>query len=191
VYGIDFEQIAIKVGDSESWSKMLGRLGPTNWVHDKVTAINLYRSWIDEESVISAFQVGLAFNYSIIPGKEFELISLHQGRSCQFDRRELSRGLSHFGYHVADESENPKGLDEAIEFWAERGHPCLQVAQTIEHTGTDARYRYAFVDTNSVFGAPVKIIQRLDAEPPENVLECLHSFDWVRGKGVSHAIPGA
>jgi hypothetical protein len=164
------DQIAFKVLSIDaSILNDYQRMGiETPWVRDQVFAVNLYRNW-SEGSAISAFEVKLAFNYSVIEGVEYELIELVRGRTCQFDSKAKSASpqgtLSHLGYHVADYADNPASLMNALEFWKRKHFKILQVAQTVSHSGTDKRYRYAFVDTTWLFGAPVKIIQRYTGDP--------------------------
>lgn len=150
------EQIAVHVPDVDDH---IGKIGNNlDWVRDRVDAVHVYAPF---NVLGESFQVELAFNYDLIPGKELELIQLRNGMSIQLY---ANTQLSHFGYHLPD----PEHLQEAdermlaeLQQWQDAGAGVAQVSQTLLHAGTKMRYRYAFVDTRPSLGGWLKIIQRM------------------------------
>jgi hypothetical protein len=186
------EQIAFKAPDIGSQINSFARLGikKESWIRDTVTAVNLYTSWYAGDG-ISAFEVELAFSYEILADShlEFELIQLIKGKTCQFllDKSPPSFDpeLAHVGFHVEDYDKEPESLSTELKRWRRKDAKVLQVAQTILHTGTSKRYRYAFVDACPYFGVPLKIIQRYKTGelglPLEDYLfgETAKEFEWL------------
>lgn len=163
------EQIAVVSQDIERHRDFLTIPHSRNkWTVDTVEALHVAPSHVLGQS----FKVRLAFNYHIVKGKEFELIQLLEGWTIQLyvpGTYRYERGLSHLGYHVADQKRSPDALKDEVTSWAQRGFPCHQISETIGHTGkVPGRYRYAFIDTRMVLGTWLKIIQRLkpDAQLP-------------------------
>src|SRR4051812_42873563 len=125
------EQIAIRTPNVDQQILIMNHLtadeeDPTpQWVIDVVHATHVYvfpgHSMAEPGE---PFAVKLAFNYSLIPGKELELIQLLRGKSIQLTGAES--GLSHFGYHIPD---GASMLDELIR-WKMKGFLCSQVSAT-------------------------------------------------------------
>lgn len=162
-----FDQTALAVPSVSAAVKELMARGLLTWIRDTVHATHLYAPGLGER-----FTVHLAFNYDLVAGQEFELIQLTQGKSVQFGpRTNMAMGLpalSHFGYHVQEqEPDKLDALESELRTLVASGLRVTQLSQTLEHTGTQRRYRYAFVDV-PVLGAPVKIIQRLHGYAIDN-----------------------
>ena len=162
-----FEQIAIHVPDVDEAVERYVKMGFGKWVQDMVSAHNVFA---DLESLHgSSFVVDLAFNYNIVPGKEFELISPVEGRSCQL---QACPSLSHMGFHVED-------LESVLLRWSDGGYVISQLTQTTHHTGTKRRYWYAFVDAWKQLGYFVKIIQRFEEGTIPTLEETAERFKWI------------
>lgn len=151
---MEFEQIAVHVPDIDqaidTYNKVFG-LDPEKWVRDTVKASN-----VAGKLASTRFTAHLAFNYELYPGKEFELIQIADGVSGQrYHVNKGEFGISHMGLHVDD-----------CDAWLEQ-HPdlaeygVLQDTRTLEHSGTDRRYRYLLLNTHRALGFIVKLIQRL------------------------------
>jgi hypothetical protein len=177
-----FSQIAARTKDINGSVNRMTAQGHTAWIRDEVHAVHLYGHpafRLGEE-----FQVKLAFNYELFPTMEFELIELVGGKTVQLIQEST---ISHFGYHTKDQQ--PEGLDtlvEELKRLENAGLDILQVSETVKHAGTSRRYRYAFVFFPDV-GAPVKIIQRMDAllkAPDDTVAAGKEMFKaWLSPKG--------
>jgi len=168
-----FRQIALVSDNLADDARRLSLLGASTWVYDTVDAIHIWERDPCPTHAIpphvdpTAFSVRLAFNYTLFPDKELELIQLLEGHSCQLTNlgRRGEPVVSHVGYHVADFHVDPDALEKEILYWHALGSPCAQVSQTVRHAGTTRRYRYAFVFDRH-FPQPmwVKLIQRIGAE---------------------------
>ncbi len=174
-----FEQVAFVTKDMARTIEQLGASGSAlDWVRDRVDAIHLY---LMEPSTLS-FQVKLAFNYQLIDGIEVELIELVQGKSIQI--WDEPQSLSHLGYHVPDAESGPaeEPMQEELKKWIAFGCPIRQLSQTVLHTGTTRRYRYAFADTRHLFGTYVKIIQRIakSDDVEISIKEAKQAYDWLK-----------
>lgn len=158
---IPFEQVAIEVrrGELDAWIHTLKIAGYDEWVRDQVTAKHLFHA--NSQWRGTQFTVALAFNYKLLPHIEYELIALESGNSIQLTGMR-SPYFCHIGYHVPDEKDVPHAMQTELDKWVRDGHQVIQVSQTKAHTGTKARYMYAFVDARSVYRTYVKIIQRLN-----------------------------
>lgn len=152
VPGVEIEQVAIVVPDIDVAVGLYDRLfGTTKWVRDDVEAANVGGSLGG-----SKFSARLAFNYELVPGKEFELIQIVSGRSIQQNLRPAyAPGLSHLGLHVEDID---AWLAERPEFASVGMH---QMVMTRNHSGTSRRYRYALLKTERTHGFVLKLIQRV------------------------------
>lgn len=152
------EQIAINVHDIDQHIAAIAPKHDLNWVRDRVDAVHVYAAF---QTLGESFQVELAFNYDLIPGKELELIQLRNGMTVQL----IANGqLSHFGYHLPDPAtlvDADQRMVNELRLWQEAGAKICQVSQTLLHAGTKMRYRYAFADTRASVGAWTKIIQRM------------------------------
>lgn len=179
------EQIAIKTRDITQRIKDIGPIYPFNghmtrnaeslkWILDQVHAVNVYlHPDYSRRAVGSAFDVQLAFNYDLIPGRELELIQLLGGETVQLMQGEPGEGLSHFGYHVLDNER----LRAELEWWNVLGFVVTQVSVTTDHTGTSKRYMYAFVDTRLQIGAYTKVISRVSY--PQSVEDLVQEYSRV------------
>lgn len=159
------EQIALAAEDIDKAITDYQRAGHGEWSLDLVTMkTKMYDlDGIRSSETIEGITVAhLAFNYTLIPGKEFELISFQAGQNFHQDRGIQSGAMSHMGMHIPDDM----SLDG---FW--RGLPqaakgrTLMEAWTISHTGKPAengkRYRYLILDTQRTLGFYLKLIQRI------------------------------
>lgn len=177
------EQIAIKTRDITQRIKTLESIYPfhdpsiaesTKWVLDKVHAVHIYlHPEYIRQPVGSGFEVQLAFNYDIIPGRELELIQLLTGETVQLMEGEPGEGLSHLGYHIRDTDRLLKELN----WWNTLGHIVTQVSITTDHTGTSKRYMYAFIDTRKQIGAYTKVISRMTY--PRLIEELIREYSRV------------
>lgn len=190
-----FEQIAIRVLDIEqAVSQLRSRTGYGDWVRDLVDAVHLFAH--KGYDLGESFQVELAFNYDLVEGQELELIELRMGKTIQLDPAptfppELGldlpalslRPLSHLGYHVDDDSDITAAelrLTSAMRYWVDRQCPIIQLSQTMLHTGTKKRYRYAFADARALLGNWVKIIQRMPGPSNEaSLIRGREAFAWL------------
>ena len=178
---IAFDQIARIVSTNMQHAvDMLTDNGYRQWVHDQVTAVHLFAH--PTFHLGETFEVTLAFNYEMFPGMEFELIRPVSGRTVQLVDGRKSE-LSHFGYHVPDIP--PPGIPDALQHelreWKRRNGEVVQVSQTVHHTGTTRRYRYAFV-YHHAWGVPIKIIQRMHVSPinsEASVLMGKDEYAWL------------
>lgn len=165
------EQVALRTTNIARDIEKYKAHGHTDWIQDRVHAVHLFAShkhgWAPHLG--QDFEVSLAFNYTMLQGQEFELISLHDGMTYQF----LEQGprMSHLGYHVADQSLDPAVRDTLLvelERLQALGGVVVQVSQTTTHKNTSKRYRYAYV--TGLLGidrdVPIKVIQRI--EPPSS-----------------------
>lgn len=170
------EQVAFSVPDIDAAVRTFRANGVHEWVRDTVTAAHLFvrPEWTDAIHE-STFTVRLAFNYIYLPGLETELIESTHGQTVQL----LEPGtLSHLGYHVPENDPNDRLIFDLWQWQAERNCPVLQVSQTIKHSGTSRRYRYAFVDTRRLFRGFTKVIQRI---PPDLTVDAgRETFAWLR-----------
>jgi hypothetical protein len=168
-----YEQIAIKTVDINRRIKSIGNIATADiaisddkWIQDSVSAVNVFADrTYGVSNVGQSFSVRLAFNYSLIPGRELELIQLVKGTSVQFiDGNGLNGNqLAHLGYHIPDDA----SLFDEVSMWRASGRKCAQIAQTTDHIGTSKRYQYAFIDTRNEIGTWTKIISRRTMELSE------------------------
>lgn len=148
-----FSQVAIIVDSIKNKIKNYSLLGHTEWIVDQVSAVNIAGTLVG-----TSFKADLAFNYTVIPGKELELISLQEGKSGQFDNglgEPVHEGLSHMGVHVENIESYISGNTIL------RDDLLLQISETFHHTGTERRYRYALIDTRDSLGFISKLIERV------------------------------
>lgn len=179
-----FDQIAVRSINIDNDVSFLQGQGHSDWVRDRVHAVHLYGA--PAFNLGEEFEVSLAFNYDVFRGQEFEIIQLHSGRTAQL-REHVSGpgGISHFGYHIENQGE-PEAEDsltrELRRLRNDHKLDVVQVSQTISHTGTKTRYRYAFAFFAPI-GAPIKIIQRLNASSPRSTVEAgKEMFQWLASK---------
>jgi len=172
------EQIAFRTANMDHAIAGIHRVHPfipytpleTKWVTDRVTAVHVYTHhdyFTHGVHPGDLFNVKLAFNYDLIPGRELELIQLMSGITVQLPGNHTS-GLSHLGYHIPDGAI----LYDEIQWWKDRNFPCAQISATTEHSGTEKRYLYAFIDTRPVLGVFTKVIARvMNPRPVESLIE--------------------
>lgn len=187
-----YEQVAFRSHNlRQHASDLTKRCGASPWIFDLVDAVHLF---VADPALGDAFQVELAFNYTLLPNTELELIQLREGFTVQLedlkDREPLEGGqlmgpqsLSHLGYHLADiedEDEQVAQLVQEMQGWIRNGYPCVQLSQTVVHSGTKRRYRYAFMDTRAIIGTYTKVIQRLSfASNDVSVNNGREAFKWL------------
>lgn len=187
-----YEQVAFRSHNlRQHASDLTKRCGAAPWIFDLVDAVHLFAA---DPAVGHEFQVELAFNYTLIPNSELELIQLRQGRTVQLedlgDREPLEGGrvmgpqtLSHLGYHLADiegEDEQVAQMIAEMQLWIRNGYPVVQLSQTVVHSGTKRRYRYAFVDSRAIVGTYTKIIQRLSfPSDSDTIANGRTAFKWL------------
>lgn len=149
---IYFEQIAIQTRDGLKTLENYKNLGHTEWIEDEVHAKN-----IDGVLAGTSFKARLFFNYTVFPGKEYEIIELFEGRSGQYfpyDDFSPNGEISHMGLHV-ENIEEYIAQNELL-----RSSTLIQLTETQWHKGTQRRYMYALVDTIKSLGFITKLIQR-------------------------------
>ena len=147
------EQVAINPPNPEIAQAFLAELGAAEWCKDQVRASgNVYGA--PTQSVAN-----LAFNYSIMPGGEFEVLSYLAGENW-LEGGCRSGGVSHLGMHCSAEE-----LIKWREFFAAKGVPVAQEVVTTSHTNPaikdDRRYNYVIFDTKAIIGVDLKFIVRL------------------------------
>jgi hypothetical protein len=155
---LNIGQIALRTSDINKTVRRYVSSGVHEWIRDTVDAMHIYLHPSIKELMGSSFRVHLAFNYDVMAPLEFELLELIVGQSYQLN---TPGQLSHFGYHCNDQIKNDTldTLVKELQDLQEEGFTVMQVSETVFHTGTRRRYRYAYV--NDRLGCPIKIIQRL------------------------------
>lgn len=146
------EQIAFQVERLDSAIDIYKEMGHTEWILDEVHANNVAGLLAG-----TSFKVKLGFNYTMFPGKEFELLEYIEGHTGQvtfYTPSTHQQNVSHIGLHV-----------ENIEKYIDKNpllRDCdlIQLTETQWHAGTSRRYRYALIDTVSQIGFITKLIQR-------------------------------
>jgi len=138
---LQIDQVAIYVGDRNKAVEDFSKTFSLN-------------EWVEDEVESDVFNYNLAFNYSLLEGGiEFELIENVEGTSYHNELEPPC--ISHFGIHVDD-------LEKAIEYFKINGFEEMQTVTTQNHSGTDNRYKYTFIDTRGLLGCPLKLIKRID-----------------------------
>jgi hypothetical protein len=156
-----YDQVAQRTRDINAQVEIFTMLGLSQWVIDTVDAVHIYKHAAVYNELGESFRAHLAFNYEILPGIEFELLELVQGKSWQV--MDDGGRMSHYGYHLKrDQSDTgPDSLLEELQRLRTKGILTMQVSQTLLHKNTSRRYRYAYVTGDLTGGIPIKIIQRL------------------------------
>lgn len=186
-----YEQVAFRSNNLRAHaSELTKRCGAAPWIFDLVDAVHLF---VAEPRLGDSFQVELAFNYTLLPNTELELIQLRLGQTIQLPLT-VDAGyaeptlmgpqiLSHLGYHLPDiegvEEQEAQMLAD-MQSWIRNGYRVVQLSQTMVHSGTKRRYRYAFVDTRPIVGTYTKVIQRLSF--PSNDISLTRgreAFKWL------------
>lgn len=152
-YPID--QIALFVDDVDKKIEELEKVfGESPWVVDTVHSHIIIYDRYGKEKVVCENVVNLRFNYELMKtGIEFELISMAEGFS--YHQHISQPCISHFGAHVDD-------FIEARNYFNALGYRNVQYARTMDHTGTNRRYQYIFVDTRPLLGYYLKLINRIE-----------------------------
>lgn len=148
------EQIAICPKDPEAAIELLTALGAEDWARDHVVAKgNVYGQEDTNEA-------DLAFNYSMIAGKEFEVLNYTKGDNWMEDIERIN-SVSHLGMHCSEEE-----LGEFKAFFAARGISIAQEVHTESHTNPviagKRKYHYTIFDTKEILGTDLKFICRID-----------------------------
>ena len=175
------EQFALVVADVDEYIKASSDgLESGKWIVDEVNAVTLFD--LDEEFHEKAYGDGrvcpvvryhIAFNYDLIPGREFEIIRPVSGWTVHED---LPVGaLAHVGYHLKD-SETLAGHIDRLR---SQGGVVVQVCTTTKHSSSTRFYQYAYVRFPQI-PFHFKIIQRLE--------RCLTLADAELLKGVYHVL---
>jgi hypothetical protein len=173
------EQVAVRTADMNRSLVEMTAMGYNAWVEDVVRAEHLYVHPMHRRQLGDDFTVRLAFNYRIVKGQEFELIQLLNGSTYQLTV--CPALLSHFGYHVENQSmDSGDALEQELVRWQRdlNGH-VVQISQTVHHDNSAVKnfYRYAFIV--STLGVPIKIIQRLRPSMPPTVAEGKDQYAWL------------
>lgn len=151
---INIEQVAIAVGDIEERLRYYEAMGH-EFVRDEVVA----HGEVYGQKMVGGNIAYLAFNYTIIPGKELELIEYMDGDNWLAHSGRAHRpSMSHMGMHV-----------ESIADWVEENDPPWGIAQevrTVSHTNpavveAGRRYHYLIWDSRDDLGFDLKLIERL------------------------------
>jgi catechol 2,3-dioxygenase-like lactoylglutathione lyase family enzyme len=154
------EQIAIACPDPEQTKRVLAAvLGCDEWHEDQVTT----EGFVFGSRVDPATTATLNFNYQLIPGKEFELLTYHDERNWLSNQPEgpQTTGMSHLGLHVPD-------VDDVKRRMETFGYKVAQEFATTSHTNPNIagkrQYRYVIFDTRAAFGFDLKVIQRINLQ---------------------------
>lgn len=139
------DQIAIYVNNVSKIKKELNQyfnLDPNKWVTDKVKAY----------SKNEPFEYSLAFNYELLEG-DLELEFLEKTGGTSFHDNLQPPCISHFGIHV-------ENLRKEVRYFNNIGFEIIQPTETKEHSNAVRTYKYSFVETFSLLGFPIKLIER-------------------------------
>lgn len=150
------EQVAICPKNTEAAMKLLMELGLNEWVFDHVTAKGkVYGQDGNNEA-------DLAFNYTAIDGKEFEVLHYTTGPNWMEDLSRLN-SVSHLGMHCTAEE-----LIGWRKFFADRNIAVAQEVMTEKHTNAYIAgkrwYNYVIFDTRELLGVDLKFIVRRDTQ---------------------------
>lgn len=148
------EQIAICPKDPAAAKELLTAMGAEQWAEDHVIAAGAVYGKNGEN------EADLSFNYSLIEGKEFEVLNYTTGENWMKHPDRIN-SVSHLGMHCTYEE-----LEQWYEFFAERGIKVAQEVETLSHTNPviagKRSYRYAIFDTKEILGTDIKLIVRKD-----------------------------
>lgn len=164
------EQIAMPVENLRDTQRLFGT-SYKDWTEDVVKNRILWskhRQMIDTE-----FELHLAFNYTLVPGIEFELLKILGGKPYQST---FPQGrIGHIGFHTRPEMSLIAEIESQRQLNA---HP-VQVSVTTVHLSpkVTGRYMYALLDTVSTIGCLTKIIHRL--KEPESYSDSAIEY-WTR-----------
>lgn len=158
------DQIAFRGGRTEM--NRHKNMGHTEWIIDIVTAEGYVWKQVPHKKLITNVAC-LRFNYTLIPGKEFELLEYESGPNWHnpiiADRMDGLFFCSHMGTHV---EEMPIMSDL---------YPIIQEVVTIGHSNLninpERRWHYRIHDTRADLGYDTKFIRRIKTEEVASVLE--------------------
>lgn len=146
------EQIAICPQDPIAAKKLLSDMGATEWSEDHVVA----DGFVFGETAKS--EADLSFNYSLIEGKEFEVLHYTKGNNWM-KIEDRPNSVSHLGMHCTEDE-----LFKWIAFFVKRNIDIAQEVQTTSHTNLiiagKRTYLYMIFDTKSILGVDLKFIVR-------------------------------
>lgn len=146
-----FDQLAI-VAMNETAQRNAMRIAQFP-VRDTVTAVGC-----SDEGVYIKNVAELAFNYTLWPGLEYEVLRYVEGWNWHMHKLKYL-ATSHFGIHV-------QTAEEVSAWKAYYGEP-LQEVVTIHHSNpacANRRYHYVILDARHNLGCELKIIRRLTLE---------------------------
>ena len=157
------EQFALVVDDVTDYIiSARDRLEQSSWIEDEVNAVTLFDRDQDlrpkdrnDGRVCPVVRYHIAFNYDLIPGREFEIIKPVSGWTVHSD---LPVGaLAHVGYHLGE----GETLFSNVDTLRSQGGVVVQVCTTTKHSSAKRFYQYAYVRFAGI-PYPFKIIQRLE-----------------------------
>ena len=153
---MEFEQIAF-VADKDFAIQVPFEEEGVEWSRDIVHSKGVLRSGVDQRLfVVVENAAELRFNYSIFPGKEFELLHYFRGRS--FLGHRLPGSISHCGVHVDK-------IDDFRDYLQNKGFSLIQEVVTVKHSNVpeDRHYHYAIYKHPSMMFF-WKLIERLPGD---------------------------
>lgn len=152
------EQVAICPADPVAAKKLLEDIAGVEWAEDHVVA---------EGKVYGAparNEANLSFTYSILQGKEFEVLDYTDGPNWIGEGSKYN-SVSHFGMHC---SEMELGMWR--DFFSARGIGIAQEVHTLSHTNPviagKRTYQYVIFNTRHILGVDLKFIVRYFTEQP-------------------------
>lgn len=168
----EFHQVAIHVseGRHDLAVNMLVMLGHLEWVYDRATLVGEVWDPAEEEMVPTRIEGQMSFNYSVLGGKELEILS-YRGRShhalAGTDLANPTGFISHMSTHVED-------VDQMSAALIERYGGDVRVVhrfETFNHRNPaivgKKRFKEVVLGTRRIIGFDVKLIQRLTEGPWE------------------------
>ena len=169
---MEFEQIAIKANSDFTVQIPFTEAG-SEWTRDTVHAKGVLLNGHAKMSPVENL-AELRFNYTVFPGKEFELIHYTDGPNF-LDEDTWVGNLSHFGVHV------PK-INDFRTYFDEKQFQIVQEVITLDHRNVpkDKHYRYA-IFRHSSMDFHWKLIERLngDAEWLKAQADLEWRYDYV------------
>ena len=140
------EQVAIVAANIEEKIRKFKSIGYKDWVFDTVTFDG---TTYEKDGTANKVENGiakLAFNYEILPGKEFEILEYKKGRSWH-DVYGLADGsLSHMAFHT-------KNLEKSVQEQVSAGWEIVQKIETKKHENeniSDRKYKYVIMKKEGI-----------------------------------------
>lgn len=150
----DIQQIAIAPANTERAIELLIALGAGEWARDHVVANG------QVHGKKARNEANLAFNYELVPGKEFEVLTYTAGENW-LDANMDGNCVSHLGMHCTEAE-----LAEFRAFFEQRGIAVAQEVFTESHTNPviagQRWYHYTIFATREILGVDLKFIVRLE-----------------------------